>query len=82
MKKVNVNGIEVITNIGENHCIWDGNTIPKSYRGMMIFEPRETEQELLERAVAEGFTRVRFVEVTTRVKGYHETVALVGRSKR
>ena len=75
MKKIEINGKEVTTNFGENgmHTLVVGNDLP-NYR-MELMNDMETVQQFLERLVDKGYTRIRFAETSTRIKGYHKTIA-------
>lgn len=44
---------------------------------MKLKEFKESDKEFYERLVAMGYTNIKFYEVTTRVKGLHETIAYV-----
>lgn len=40
---------------------------------------RESNSEFFQRLVDSGYTHISFYEVTTRIKGYHNTIAYVKR---
>ena len=50
---------------------WDGNGC-RPYRKCKF---RQTDSELLDELVSEGYTYIRFVYTTTYVRGYHEISA-------
>ena len=78
MKKLNINGHEVLTNYPGG---WTGYPIDsRSYSHKnstlcLTANSRETDKQMLERLAEKGYTRITFYETTTRVKGYHELIA-------
>lgn len=38
-------------------------------------ESRETKEEFLKRLVSYGYTRIRFAEIATRIRNFHDVVA-------
>lgn len=75
MKKIEINGKEVTTNFGEKgmHTLVVGNDFPNYI--MELMDNRETTKQFFERLVDKGYTRIRFAEISTRIKGYHKTIA-------
>lgn len=69
MHKEIVNGKEITTNYREkpSYPISNGNTNFDCQVGF-----GENDREVLERLVAQGYTRVTFYEVATAVRGYHK----------
>ena len=76
MKRVNVNGREVITNYGGYYPYSDGDN-KKTMRMVLKEKFNETDREMLERLAGAGYTRITFYETTTRVRGLHEIIAFV-----
>lgn len=80
MKTFNLNGVEVRTNYGSGeYSLWDGNEIPKIYDTYYKVEFGKSDADLFNELVEKGYTRIRFVEMTTRVRGYHYEYAFVAR---
>lgn len=75
MKKIEIKGKEITTNFGENgmFTVVAGNNLPNYTMELPMF--RETDSQFLERLVDKGYTRIRFAQTTTKVKGYHDTIA-------
>lgn len=77
MKKLNINGHEVLTNYPggwtgypiDNKAYAHKNSVAKYQKG------HESDEQMLERLVSLGYTKIAFYETTTRVKGYHNLVA-------
>lgn len=61
------------------YSLWNGNDIPSCYDGWKTVGFRQTDSQLFDELVNKGYTRIRFVETTTRIKGYHETHAFYGK---
>ena len=76
-KKIKTNYYEVTGGYGY-YSLWDGNDVPACYDGYRAVGFRETEDDLFNKLVDAGYTRIRFVEVSTRVRGYHEVYAFYG----
>lgn len=76
MKKIIVNGKEVTTNYGENgmYTLVTGNDLP-NYTMELKKNIIETDEEFLERLVENGYTRIRFALTSTRIRGYHNSIA-------
>ena len=67
MKKFEINGRIVKTNFGAcSYPYWDGNG--GHYRSVPF---RKTYGEIFDELVDKGYTYIRFVETTTRIRGYH-----------
>lgn len=75
MTTITVKEKEITTNYGENgmYTVVAGNDLPNYIIKKSM--DRETDRQFLERLVEEGYTRIRFAQTTTRVKGYHNTIA-------
>ena len=68
MENYNINGAIVKTNYGSaGYPYWDGNGV-----GYNRVTERQTIEEVFNKLIAEGYNYIRFVETTTRVRGYHE----------
>lgn len=76
MRDMEVNGVKVKTNYGGNYAVWNGNDYPKTMRVHNI-PFGMSDREYLEELVAKGYRRIRFVEMTTCVRGYHNVYAFV-----
>ena len=73
MKKMNVNGHEVLTN-------YDADEYPRLPDDDMTAIPipfRSTLKEFLEEKAEQGYTRVTFYHITTCVRGYHKIYARI-----
>ncbi len=76
MQTFEINGRKIKTNLGAwQDCMWNGNDVPAKYtfpngrcRGLGF---RESMDEAFIKAVEEGWTEIRFVDVSTRIRGYH-----------
>ena len=75
MKQIEVNGKTITTNFNESgaNTVVAGNDFP-NYTMKRAMDG-ETDRQFLERLVDAGYTRIRFAQTATRVKGYHSTVA-------
>lgn len=75
MRKILVDGKEITTNYGEKtmNNLVSGNDLPNYvfYRK----KHNETSKEFFMRLVSYGYTRIRFGEVSTRIRGFHDVVA-------
>ena len=71
MHKELVNGVEVRTNYREkvSYPMADGS---RNLTGAMF---GESDKDMLERLVADGYTKVTFYEMATSVRGYHKIYA-------
>ena len=67
-------GKEIKTNIGGRYRLWNGNDYPKTMKVAPV-PFGKTEEDLLDELVAKGYTKITFVETTTRVRGYHNVYA-------
>ena len=76
MKEMTINGKTVKTNYNEDYAIWNGNDYPKTMRVVNI-PFGKTDKTVLEELVEQGYTRIRFVETTTFVRGCHNIYAFV-----
>lgn len=86
MKTIIVNGKQITTNYEENYPLWNGNDIPRIYDGCMSrgfgkWVATKSETEILNDLVNAGYTRIKFVETSTRIRGYHNTVVFYGGRK-
>ena len=67
-----IDGKKITTNFGDHRTvIWDGNYIPEKYTNHKKIDLLATKEQVLERAIADGYTEIRFVETTTCTPGYH-----------
>ena len=57
-----------------SYPLCDGNN-REGWRMKLKNDCRESNKEFFERLVAEGYTKISFYEVTTRVRGYHDVIA-------
>lgn len=75
MKKILVDGKEITTNFGEKgmSTLVTGDDLP-NYE-LYIKNFKESNDQFLKRLVSQGYTRIRFAEVATRIKNYHDVVA-------
>lgn len=75
MRKIIVDGKEITTNYGEKtmHNLVSGDDLPNYDLCLKNF--RESNEEFFKRLISEGYTRIRFGEISTRIKGFHETIA-------
>ena len=74
MKEMTINGKTVKTNYDGEWAIWNGNDYPATMR--VVDVPfGKTAKEVLYDLVEQGYTRIRFVETTTCVRGYHKVHA-------
>lgn len=75
MRKIIIDGKEIVTNYGEKTMgnLVSGNDLPNYVLESMKF--RETKEDFFKRLIEHGYTRIRFGEVSTRIKGFHDVVA-------
>ena len=75
MRKISIDGKEIITNYGEKSAerLVSNNDLP-NYE-IRYKKSKEGNKEFLMRLVNEGYTRIRFVEISTNIKGFHEIAA-------
>lgn len=75
MKEMTINGKTIKTNYeSDEYAIWNGNDYPKTME--VVDVPfGKTAKEVLYDLVDAGYTRIRFVETTTCVRGYHKVHA-------
>jgi hypothetical protein len=66
MRKMTINGKEILTNYGQDYPRLPDNMTATHLPFRMSFE------EFLKEAVNKGYTRITFYYTTTRVRGYHE----------
>ena len=75
MRKIIVAGKEIKTNYGEKSAerLVSGDDID----GYELYtrNTRETNEEFLNRLISYGYTKIRFAEVSTRIKNFHDVVA-------
>lgn len=77
MRTIEINGVEVRTNLGGKYPFSDGND--KKTMVMELSNWDESAEEMLHRLVKKGYKTVTFYYVTTRVKGYHKRIAFCKR---
>lgn len=76
MKKIMINGVEVTTNYEPFKDYPMGNGERRATMTLIVKKDcHESAKEMLERCVANGYTRVTFYEASTRVRGYHSIYA-------
>ena len=77
MQTFEINGKKIKTNLGDwKSVIWNGNDVPMKYgTNQRAVGFGKTMNEVFEDLVNEGYTEIRFVEVTTCVRGYHRVYA-------
>lgn len=75
MRKMIINNIEVITNYEEKSAERLVNGEDIDGYDLLIKESRESTKEFLEKLVDMGYTRIRFAEVATGIRGIHDVVA-------
>lgn len=76
MQVFEINGKKIKTNLGDWRCsMWNGNDVPAKYtfpngkcRGLRFGECAD---EAFIEAVEAGWTEIRFVDVSTSIRGYH-----------
>lgn len=75
MRKIIVDGKEITTNYREKtmHNLVSGNDLPNYDFYTKYF--RESNEDFFKRLISYGYTRIRFGEVSTKIKGIHDTVA-------
>ena len=77
MKEMVINGKTVKTNYESSEwAVWNGNDYPKTMRVVNV-PFGKTVKDVLYQMVDEGYTRIRFVETTTAVRGLHNVCAFV-----
>ena len=71
----NIDGNAVKTNLkAMNYPMWDGNEVPNKYRGYECVGFTSV-YDVFNDLVNRGYTEIRFVEMTTCVRGYHKVYA-------
>lgn len=75
MKKILVEGKEITTNYGEKgmNTLVTGDDLP-NYE-LHTKNSKESIERFLKRLVSYGYTRIRFAEVATRIRNFHDVVA-------
>lgn len=71
MENIEINGKMIKTNFNAEYAYWDGNGGFTNHHVKVGF--RETSSDVFDRLVEAGYTYIRFVYTTTRVRGWHET---------
>lgn len=75
MRKMIINGVEINTNYGEKSAerLVSGDDID----GYEFYSrhDRESNEEFLKRLIGYGYRKIRFGEVSTRIRNFHEVVA-------
>ena len=79
MRSINVNGKDIKTNFGEESMYHMHSGNPGKTQRMESPRKAETDKEFLERLVNSGYKQIRFARCSTRVTGWHETIALCRR---
>lgn len=73
MQVFEVDGKTIKTNLGAwQSSMWNGNEIPKKYTHTRRLGFHESMDEAFIKELNNGYTEIRFVEVSTRVIGYHD----------
>lgn len=74
MRKIMVDGKEIITNYGERGAstLVTGDDLPNYEFYTKNF--KESNEQFLKRLVSYGYTRIRFAEVSTRIRNFHNVV--------
>ncbi len=75
MRKILIDGKAITTNYGEKgmNTLVAGNEIPKYELYNKKFN--ESNEEFLKRLVSHGYTRIRFAEVSTGIRNFHNVIA-------
>lgn len=75
MRKIIVDEKEIVTNYGEKTMdnLVSGDDLPDYI--LYTKNHGESTQDFFKRLIEYGYTRIRFGEVTTRIKGFHDVVA-------
>lgn len=75
MRKIIVDGKEITTNYGEKtmNNLVSGDEL-QNY-DMYGKKYKETNEDFFKRLIGYGYTRIRFGEVSTRIRGFHDVVA-------
>lgn len=75
MRKILVDGKEIVTNYNEKTMenLVSGDDLP-NYDFYTKYS-NESKKDFLKRLISYGYTRIRFGEVSTRIRGFHEIVA-------
>lgn len=81
MRKIIIDGKQIVTNYGEKTMgnLVSGNDLPN--HDMYMRKSRETNEDFFKRLVEYGYTRIRFGEVSTRIRGFHDVVAYCQKKK-
>lgn len=81
MRKIMVDGKEITTNYGERGAstLVTGDDLP-NYE-LFVKDFKESTEQFLKRLVSYGYTRIRFAEVSTRIRNFHDVVAYCRNSK-
>lgn len=78
MKKMNIDGKEITTNLGSNYSIGDGNNTA-TMEVILQYDARQTDREFVEELAKRGYKRITLKYATTCVRGYYSLYALVKR---
>lgn len=75
MRKILVDGKEITTNYGEKgmNTLLTGDDLPNYV--LCTKNSKESNEQFFKRLVSQGYTRIRFAEVTTRIRNFHDVVA-------
>ena len=78
MKTITINGKEVRTNYRQSSLGYPVLSRANSRKSMSLHitkSCRETDEQMLERLAARGYSTITFYYTTTRVKGYYDLIA-------
>ena len=75
MKKIIVDGKDITTNYCEKgmETLVPGDDLP-NYE-LYTKNTKESNEQFLKRLVSYGYTRIRFAEVATRIRNFHDVIA-------
>lgn len=73
MENIEINGRMIKTNFNANFAYWNGFGGCTNHYVSVGFH--ETTDDVFDRLVNAGYTYIRFVYTTTRVRGYHDIYA-------
>lgn len=75
MRKIIIDGKEITTNYKEKGAerLVEGDNLPNYDMYSKNF--KENNEEFLKRLVKMGYTRIRFAETSTSIRGFHNVIA-------
>lgn len=75
MRKKIIDGKKIVTNCGEKtmNNLVSGDDLPNY--DMYMIKNKERNEDSLKRLIDCGYTRIRFGEVATRIRGLHNVIA-------